>query len=62
MSESFTISLRRIIDDFKLEQIYMPHDPSEVYLKSCDVSRPGLHLVGLLTTYFDPMTACRLSA
>ena len=53
MSESFTISLRRIIDDFKLEQIYMPHDPSEVYLKSCDVSRPGLHLSGFYDFFDD---------
>lgn len=53
MSEAFTISLRRIIDDFKLEEIYMPHDPSEIYVKSCDVSRPGLHLSGFYDFFDD---------
>ena len=53
MSEAFTIALRRIIDDFKLEEIYMPHDPSQIYLKSCDVSRPGLHLSGFYDFFDD---------
>ncbi len=52
MAQAFTIALSRIIDDFKLEVSYTPHDPSELYLKSADVSRPGLPLSGFYD-YFD---------
>ena len=37
MSEKFTISLKKIIDEFKLEVIYTPKDPSELLIDENDV-------------------------
>ena len=40
MSSVFTVSLNRIIDDFKLEPIYLPEE--EVMISATEVNRPGL--------------------
>lgn len=53
MSEKFTISLKKIIDEFKLEVIYTPKDPSEILIDENDVNRPGLQLMGFYE-YFNP--------
>ena len=53
MSEKFTISLKKIIDEFKLEVIYTPKDPSELLIDENDVNRPGLQLMGFYE-YFNP--------
>ncbi|MBQ2265713.1 MAG: HPr kinase/phosphorylase, partial [Oscillospiraceae bacterium] len=46
MAEKFTIALKKIIDEFKLEVIYMPRDPEEIMIDENDVNRPGLQLMG----------------
>ena len=53
MSEKFTISLKKIIDEFKLEVIYTPKDPAELLIDENDVNRPGLQLMGFYE-YFNP--------
>ena len=53
MAEKFTISLQKIIDEFKLEVIYTPKDPSELLIDENDVNRPGLQLMGFYE-YFNP--------
>ena len=53
MSEKFTISLKKIIDEFKLEVIYMPKSPEELLIDETDVNRPGLQLMGFYE-YFNP--------
>ena len=53
MAEKFTISLKKIIDEFKLEVIYTPKDPSELLIDENDVNRPGLQLMGFYE-YFNP--------
>ena len=50
MAENFTVSLNKIIDEFKLESIYVPEE--EVFIDSADVNRPGLQIVGFYD-YFD---------
>lgn len=50
MAENFTVSLNKIIDEFKLESVYVPH--GEVLIDSADVNRPGLQIVGFFD-YFD---------
>ena len=50
MSENFTVSLDKIIKEFKLESIYLPE--REVLIDSADVNRPGLQIVGFYD-YFD---------
>ena len=49
----FTISLDKIIDEFKLETIYTPKNASEIEIDEADVTRPGLQLMGFYE-YFNP--------
>lgn len=53
MAERFTISLQKIIDEFKLEVIYTPKAPAEILIDENDVNRPGLQLMGFYE-YFNP--------
>jgi len=50
MAENFTVSLDKIIKEFKLESIYLPE--KEVLIDTADVNRPGLQMVGFYD-YFD---------
>ena len=53
MAENFKVSLQRVIDEFKLETIYIPKDANEVMIDENDVNRPGLQLMGFYE-YFNP--------
>ncbi|WP_164172697.1 HPr(Ser) kinase/phosphatase [Ruminococcus flavefaciens] len=53
MAENFKVSLQRLIDEFKLENIYAPKDPNEIMIDENDVNRPGLQLMGFYE-YFNP--------
>ncbi len=54
MSENkFTVSLEKIIDEFKLEAIYLHKPAGEIMIDENDVNRPGLQLSGFYT-YFNP--------
>ena len=52
MLSKFKISLKRIIDEYSLEVLYMPQDPANIFIHSTDVSRPSLQLAGF-TEIFD---------
>ncbi len=49
----FTVSLDKIIDEFKLETIYVHKPANEILIHETDVNRPGLQLSGFYT-YFNP--------
>ncbi|WP_024859610.1 HPr(Ser) kinase/phosphatase [Ruminococcus flavefaciens] len=53
MADNFKVSLQRIMDEFKLEAIYVPKDPNEIMIDENDVNRPGLQLMGFYE-YFNP--------
>ena len=53
MAENFKVSLQRIVEEFKLEVIYIHKDASEVMIDENDVNRPGLQLMGFYE-YFNP--------
>ncbi|MBE6876728.1 MAG: HPr(Ser) kinase/phosphatase [Ruminococcus sp.] len=53
MAEKFTISLQKIIDEFKLEVIHTPKNPEEILIDENEVNRPGLQLMGFYE-YFNP--------
>jgi len=53
MAENFKVSLQRVIDEFKLETIYIPKDAKELMIDENDVNRPGLQLMGFYE-YFNP--------
>ncbi|MGN0614775.1 HPr(Ser) kinase/phosphatase [Ruminococcus flavefaciens] len=53
MADNFKVSLQRLIEEFKLENIYAPKDPNEIMIDENDVNRPGLQLMGFYE-YFNP--------
>ena len=53
MADNFEVSLRKVIDEFKLEVIYIHKDANEVMIEENDVNRPGLQLMGFYE-YFNP--------
>ena len=53
MAEKFTVSLKKIIDELKLEVIYLHKDAEELLVDENDVNRPGLQLMGFYE-YFNP--------
>ena len=52
MAKEFTVSLKTIIDNFTLEIIHMPGEPSNILINNADINRPGLQLAGFYE-YFD---------
>ncbi len=54
MSETYTVSLDSLIDEFQLEKIYYPEKPSPIMLDRKEVNRPGLQLAGFFD-HFDPL-------
>lgn len=53
MVEEYTLPLSKVIDNQKLEILYVPKDPSLITITTRDVNRPGLELGGFVD-YFDP--------
>jgi len=53
MADNFKISLKKVIDEYKLEVIYIHKDASELMIEENDVNRPGLQLMGFYE-YFNP--------
>ena len=51
--QKFTVPLQKMIDEFKLEIIYVPKDPNEILIDENDVNRPGLQLQDFYE-YFNP--------
>lgn len=51
--EKFKVQLQKIIDEFKLESIYLPKEATDIYIDETDVNRPGLQLMGFYE-YFNP--------
>lgn len=53
MADNFTVSLKEIIDEFKLELIYLPKESDDILIGETEVNRPGLQLMGFYE-YFNP--------
>lgn len=52
MKTDFTVSLKKIIDEFSLEQIYIPKSPEDIMISTTEINRPGLQMAGYYE-YFD---------
>lgn len=52
-SNKYNIPLKKIIDEFKLEVIHSPRDPSDMIIEETEVNRPGLQLMDFYE-YFNP--------
>lgn len=54
MSENnFKVSLQKVIEEFKLEVIYIQKDAEDILIDETEVNRPGLQLMGFYE-YFNP--------
>ncbi len=53
MPKTYSVSLAKMIKDNGLEILYVPNDPSVLYVSSRDANRPGLMLAGH-DQFFDP--------
>ena len=52
MSSPFSVSMAKIIKNFKLETIVMPLPEDNIYISNVEVNRPGLQMCGFYQ-YFD---------
>ncbi len=51
--EKITVSLKSIVEEFSLEEIYLPLPAAEIFVDSTAVNRPGLQIVGFFE-HFEP--------
>ena len=56
MSKKYSISLKKIIDEFHLKEHYLPNDPEKIMITTPEVDRPGLALSG----FYDIFDADRI--
>lgn len=49
---SYSVPLKKVIEDLGLEKVYMPEKGEEILLESADINRPGMNLTGYME-YFD---------
>ena len=49
--QEFTVKLSKIINEFKLEEVYVPNP--DILIETTDINRPGLQIAGFFD-YFDP--------
>lgn len=51
IDETYSVKLSKIIEEFKLETIYLPDLPENILISSTGVNRPGLQMVGFYDHY-----------
>ena len=51
MEDVCSVKLSKIIDEFKLETIYLPELPEDILISCARVNRPGLQMVGFYDHY-----------
>ncbi|MGN1421673.1 MAG: HPr(Ser) kinase/phosphatase [Eubacterium sp.] len=54
MSQTYSVSLEKIIEANELEVVHLPKDASEILITTSEINRPGIVLTGY-TDYFDPL-------
>ena len=51
MQEKYSIPLSRLMSEFKLESLYLPHSAEEIMISNPEVHRPGLALTGFFEIF-----------
>ena len=51
MEDMYSIPLSRVIDEFKIENVYLPDLPSNIKITRSRVNRPGLQMAGFYDYY-----------
>ena len=52
MQSEYSVSLKKLIEDMKLDVVYTPSNTDGIYITSKEVNRPGLIFIGY-DEYFD---------
>ena len=52
MRKEYSVSLKRIIDEFSLEVLNLSDDVNKILISSTEINRPGLHMAGYFE-FFD---------
>ncbi len=51
MATKFKVALSKIIDDFKLEVIYLPKPADQIMISGNEINRPGLQMAGFFDVF-----------
>ena len=51
MDENYTVKLSKVVEEFKLETIYLPDLPENILISCARINRPGLQMVGFYDHY-----------
>ncbi|MGN1202326.1 MAG: HPr(Ser) kinase/phosphatase [Eubacterium sp.] len=54
MSQNYSVSLEKVIQNHNLDVVYLPKSADEILITSAEINRPGIVLTGY-TDYFDPL-------
>lgn len=54
MSQTYSVSLDKIIKNHNLDIVYLPKAADEILVETAEINRPGIVLTGY-TDYFDPL-------
>lgn len=54
MSQTYSVSLEKIIANHGLDVVYLPKSAQEIFIETAEINRPGIVLTGY-TDYFDPL-------
>ncbi len=52
MDSGFSVTLKRIMDEFSLETLYLPQEAQDIVIENTEINRPGLQLAGYYE-FFD---------
>ena len=55
MSQTYSVSLEKIIDFHRLETVFMPQSADDILITTSEINRPGIVLTGY-TDYFDSLS------
>ena len=51
MATAYEVTLEKIIKEFDLQVLVLPKPADEIFIRSADVNRPGLHLAGFFEVF-----------
>lgn len=54
MSQTYSVSLDKVIQNHNLDVVYLPKSAEEILITTAEINRPGIVLTGY-TDYFDPL-------
>ena len=47
----YSVPLYKLVDEFELEKVYIPENYEEVLVRTPDINRPGMQLIGFFNRF-----------